>query len=83
MPRSPSPFELYSVFVPEADANLRTHLLVAGETLTGLAFRYYGSVARWTLIADRNDVVDVRRLEPGTLLLIPAPPAADAELESL
>jgi nucleoid-associated protein YgaU len=83
MPRSPSPFEKYSVYLPEQDANLRQHTLLAGESLPGLAFKYYGTVARWTLIADRNALVDVRRLEPGTVLLIPSPPAADSELESL
>ena len=81
--RSPSPFETFSVYLPEQDANLREHTLVAGETLPGLAFKYYGAVSRWTLIADRNGVVDVRRLEPGTVLLIPSAPSSDSELESL
>lgn len=81
--RTPSPFERFSNFVPEADANMRVHTLVAGETLTGLAVKYYGTVSLWTLIADRNNVVDVRDLEPGAQLIIPAPPASTTELESL
>jgi nucleoid-associated protein YgaU len=81
--RTPSPFEKFSIYVPDADANMRIHTLVAGETLTWLAVKYYGTVERWQLIADRNNIVDVRDLEPGAQLIIPAPAAADTELESL
>jgi hypothetical protein len=44
-----------------------------GDTLSGLAFREYRDPGAWRAIADANRSVlpDPRRLEPGTVLLIP------------
>lgn len=81
--RSVSPFERYSVHTPQADARLTAHVFAAHETLTGLAHRYYGDWREWRRIADRNGVVDARRVETGTVLLIPALPLQASEFESL
>jgi nucleoid-associated protein YgaU len=48
------------------------HVVVDGETLSGLAGAYLGDVARWREIADANTVDDPLHLLPGTVLVIPA-----------
>ncbi len=69
--RSMSPFERFGHFVPLEDAVLTEHLFTAGDTLTGLAHRYYDDWREWRFIADRNDIIDPRRIEPRTILIIP------------
>lgn len=69
--RSVSPYERFAVASPVTDARMRVHVLVAGETLTGLAHRYYGDWRAWRDIAERNNVSDPRALAPGARLLIP------------
>jgi nucleoid-associated protein YgaU len=41
------------------------------ERLDQLAAQEYGSPAEWRRIADKNDIDDPRRIEPGTLLQLP------------
>ncbi len=48
------------------------HVIAAGETLAGLAGRYYGDVDRWPLIAEANGIDDPRDLQVGSRLTIPA-----------
>jgi nucleoid-associated protein YgaU len=43
----------------------------AGDTLPGIAYAVYGSPARWRVIAEHNNLYDVRRLAIGTVLEIP------------
>jgi hypothetical protein len=44
----------------------------SGDTLSGIAAREYGDSRQWRVIADRNpELRDVRRLEPGTVLIVP------------
>lgn len=81
--RSVSPYERHGESSPYADAYLAEHLFVEGETLTGLAHRYYGDWRLWRLIADRNDVADPRLVGPGSVLLIPARPLEGGRYESL
>jgi nucleoid-associated protein YgaU len=50
----------------------RRHVAQAGETLSRIAAQWYDDPRLWRPIAEMNPQVDVRRLEPGTLLLIPA-----------
>jgi LysM repeat protein len=54
-----------------ADPAARVHVVVAGDTLSGLAGAYLGDPARWREIADRNAVDDPLALAPGSALVIP------------
>lgn len=49
----------------------RTHVVQAGETLPLIAHDAYGDVRQWPVIADFNDISDVRSLAPGTVLTLP------------
>jgi hypothetical protein len=49
------------------------HLVVQGDTLSGLAAAYLGDPARWREIADANTQDDPFALTPGMTLLIPSP----------
>lgn len=42
-----------------------------GDTLAWIAHQEYGDTSRWRLIADANHLSDVRRLVPGTVLVLP------------
>lgn len=71
IPRSISPFERYGHYVPLEDATLTEHLLVEGQSMSGLAHFYYTDWRKWREIADRNQIKDPRQISAGTLLLIP------------
>ena len=47
------------------------HVLQRGETLSGLAGRYYRRPGRWRPIAEANGIEDPRRLTAGTTLTVP------------
>jgi nucleoid-associated protein YgaU len=79
--RSISPYERFGEFNPDTDANLKTHVWNASDTVTGLAHRVYEDWRQWRLIADRNRLVDVRQIEPGTILLIPEQPLERGQFE--
>ncbi len=51
----------------------RYHIVLDGETLSGISYQYYGSVNKWKKILDanKNAIKDVKNLKPGTTLLIP------------
>jgi len=49
----------------------RVHTVREGETLPLIAFEAYEDPAKWRVIADANNLGDVRRLVPGTLLTLP------------
>jgi nucleoid-associated protein YgaU len=42
-----------------------------GDTLGWIAHQEYGDTSRWRLIAEANRLTDVRRLVPGTVLVVP------------
>ncbi|MFF5846981.1 LysM peptidoglycan-binding domain-containing protein [Streptomyces massasporeus] len=48
------------------------HVVVEGDTLSGLAGAYLGDPALWREIARANDIVDPLRLRPNTRLVVPA-----------
>ena len=48
------------------------HLTREGESLARIASIYYARPAEWRAIADKNQIDDPRRLNPGLLLTIPA-----------
>jgi nucleoid-associated protein YgaU len=51
----------------------RYHMVLNGETLSGISYQYYGSVNKWQKILDanKNAIKDVKNLKPGMTLLIP------------
>lgn len=51
----------------------RFHIIQKGETLSEIAYKYYGSAAKWNKILDANRSVikDVNKLKPGTKIIIP------------
>lgn len=79
--RSISPFERFGIYTPIEDAALTVHLFVAGETLSGLAHRYYGDWRMWRVIANRNVVSDPRQIAAGTQILIPVRPLETGNFE--
>jgi nucleoid-associated protein YgaU len=57
---------------PESSDHTKTYTVRRGDTLGRIAGREYGDPALWRVIADENPgLANVRRLEPGTLLVIP------------
>jgi nucleoid-associated protein YgaU len=49
----------------------RLWTVTEGDTLAWIAYREYGNATRWRPIADANRLGDVRRLVPGSVLVIP------------
>ncbi len=80
--RSESPYERFGEFSPVTDVFLAVHTVNATETITGIAHRHYGDWRLWREIAERNGLIDVRRIEPGTRLLIPERPLESGRFES-
>jgi nucleoid-associated protein YgaU len=48
-----------------------THEVQAGDTLFAIAQRAYGNGNRWREIASANGIANPRKLQPGTVLVIP------------
>lgn len=74
MNRSISPFEKYGKSFPATDATLRVHTVSVTDSISALAQKYYDDWREWRLIAERNRIADVRKLTPGTTLIIPRRP---------
>lgn len=53
------------------DGGERIWRVCAGDTLPWIAYKTFGNPDRWRLIAAANRIERVRRLEPGTALVIP------------
>jgi nucleoid-associated protein YgaU len=83
MSRSISPYERYGGLSPESDAYLEEYVFKAADTLTGLAHRFYDDWRLWRLIADRNNIIDVRQIPAGTILLIPNRPRDEGRFGSV
>ena len=56
---------------PTSPDRTHRHVLGQGETLSGIAARYYGRPGEWRAIADANAINDPRRIEAGTALDVP------------
>jgi hypothetical protein len=54
-----------------ADAAAVVHVVLHGDTLSGIAGVYLGDPARWREIAELNRIVDPLALAPGASLVIP------------
>lgn len=83
MTRSISPYERYGQPSPVTDANLQEYVCRVNDTLSALSHRFYGDWRLWRLIAERNNLADVRDLAPGTRLVIPQKPLQSGRYESL
>jgi nucleoid-associated protein YgaU len=81
--RSIPPYEFYGEAVPVTDTGLQVYVFKRGDTITGIAHKFYGDVSLWRLIADRNSIYDPRQMEVGTELLIPELPAETGRFQSL
>jgi nucleoid-associated protein YgaU len=81
--RSISPFERLGAPSPFADSFLVEHVWTRGDNIFVLAHRYLGDYRLWWEIADRNDIVDVRDIRPGRVLLIPSVRLQTGRYESL
>ena len=51
--------------------NERVWEVASGETLAWIAYKVYGNPTKWRPIATANGLEQVRRLTPGTILVIP------------
>lgn len=49
----------------------QSHVVQRGDTLSGIAARYYGRPSEWRRIADENGIEDPRRLVAGAVLTVP------------
>jgi nucleoid-associated protein YgaU len=49
----------------------RTWVVCEGDTLAWISHKSYGNPTKWRLIADANQLSQVRDLKPGTRLLLP------------
>lgn len=51
-------------------SNLK-HIVLEGETLQNISFKYYRDSGRWGDIAAINDIIDPLSIEKGDVLIIP------------
>lgn len=57
---------------PEWSPQSIVHTVLEGETLQGIAFRYYGDSGKWGTIADANGIFNAfTDIEAGDELIIP------------
>ena len=75
-------YERYGAPAPITDARLRLHTWRAGDRLSVIAEQFLGDWMLWRLIADRNKITDPRRIEIGTVLVIPDIPLEEGDFTS-
>ena len=59
----------FSTAIPGSYVGARQYCL---DTLSRIAGLYYTRPGEWRAIADKNEIDDPRRLDPGTLLSVPS-----------
>ncbi len=57
------------IYIPSK--NDRVHVVIEGDRLDTLAFKYYKNSTLWYIIADTNGIYNPFELEIGSELLIP------------
>lgn len=55
----------------QSSDHTRLHTVQQGEDLPLIAYEAYGNAAQWRVIADANNLLDVRTPAPGTVLSLP------------
>ena len=55
----------------QSSDHTRVHVVQQGENLPLIAYMAYGNAARWRLIAETNQLTNVRSPAPGTVLTLP------------
>lgn len=82
--RYTTPFENHGIATPGTDAALRVHVWTGPDTISNLADKYLGDWMLWRLIAShpKNAIEDVRKIAPGTVLVIPERPLEKGRYES-
>jgi hypothetical protein len=64
-----------NIQVPKADKHSpnveKAYVTKRGDTLSGVAGALYKDPSQWRVIAEANNIVDPRYLQPGTKLIIP------------
>ncbi len=53
------------------DTSSISHVVLEGETLQNIAYKYYGDSGKWGDIADFNGIIDPLSLTQGQVLQIP------------
>ena len=61
---------------PLATGEEQTYVVKSGDTLRGIAEKFYGDAALASLIMEANDITDAQQLSIGQELIIPAEPEA-------
>lgn len=59
---------------PAASGKERTYIVKSGDTLAGIAVRFYGDSTLDDVIAEANDITDPTSITPGQKLIIPPKP---------
>ena len=59
---------------PAATGEEQTYIVRSGDTLAGIAIKFYGDASLDDLIAEANGIEDPRDLRPGDELIIPPEP---------
>ena len=52
----------------------KTHIVEAGDRLDLIAYQEYGHSSHWRYLAEVNNLLDPRVLQPGQILSVPALP---------
>lgn len=55
----------------QSNDHTRQHVVLAGQTLPGIAAEVFGDASEWRALADHNAIEDPLALEPGVILEIP------------
>lgn len=59
-------------YTPTSRTSVKQHVVLDGETIHSIAFKYYKDSGQWGVIADYNGIYDVfEEVVPGLTLYIP------------
>ena len=67
---------------PHSPDRTKAYVVKDGDTVSGIAARFYGDPRLWRPIANENDLVDPRKLTPGAVIAIPRVTSTSASFQS-